>query len=118
MIRVIRARSCHTRVRQKSLVASPVTAVRWPKPCLVACLRSNRWWAIVGGQSLVGSRGLEPRTSAVEGPKRCADRSAKIEMVDPGAGWYQDDALGRDKGLRGVIPDIAALTVGRPRSAL
>ena len=42
------------------------------------------------GGRVVGRRGLEPRTSAVERLERCADDVAGIKMVERRKGCYQD----------------------------
>ena len=42
---------------------------------------------------MVGRRGLELRTSAVEGPERCAERIAEVRMAERCAGCYQDAKL-------------------------
>ena len=63
--------------------------------------------------SLVGRRGLEPRTSALEGPERCADQFAKIESVERWAGCYQD--AGSSRMLPGRSGRTCLLTFSKAR---
>ena len=46
----------------------------------------------IAAGKVVGRGGLEPPTSALERPERCADEGAEIRLAERRAGCYPDEA--------------------------